>query len=112
MATIESKQSFWYTYIIIEVALSIHHIIFLRQYGCNKFLGCSLAVCACDTYYRNVELTTMLACHLFECSQYIVDYDKSFVTLYGILLLVNDCIRATLVESCLSKLITVERFAF
>lgn len=54
----------------------------------------------------------MLACHLFECSQYIVDNDKSFVTLYGILLLVNDCIRATLVESCLSKLITVERFAF
>ena len=56
----ETEERLWYAYIIIEVALSEHHVELLAENSRDEFLGGGLAVGSGDSYYRNIEVAAML----------------------------------------------------
>ena len=108
----ESEQRLGHTYIIIEIALSIEHIVFLRKDCSNEFLGGSLAVSASDANDWDIELTTMLTGQILKGLQTIVDNDKSVISRGGNRCIIYDSIGTAFLEGRQSKLVAVERFAF
>ena len=117
MFFIQSEQSFWHTHIVIEVALGIQHIEFLTQDGCDEFLGCCFSVSTCNTYDRDVELATVLACNIFKSLQAVVyQYQLRRVSSRHIFIIyvfvVNDGVGAALLKRLYSELITIERRTF
>ena len=62
----ETQQCFGDTYVIIEVTLGRHHVIFLGKDGTQQFLGCGLAVGAGDTDYGDVKLASMFPRQVFK----------------------------------------------
>ena len=62
----QSEEGLGHAYVVVEVALSVEHIVFLREHSSYEFLGGRLAVGACDADNRNVELATMLTRQILE----------------------------------------------
>ena len=40
----QTKKGLGHTYVVVEVALGVEHIVFLREHSGNKFLSCGLAI--------------------------------------------------------------------
>ena len=106
--TVKTQQSLWYAYIIIEVALGMHDVIFCSQYRRNKFLGGSLSVCTSNAYDRNIEMSSVLSCNFLECIETVVNENNIVVSNHSIFLFIYDSIRTSLLQSCLGKLVAVE----
>ena len=59
VAVVKGQQCLWNTYIIVEVTLREHHIVFLRKDGCNQLLCRCLAICTSNTNDRNGKLPSV-----------------------------------------------------
>ena len=75
----QAEEGLGHAYVVVEVALGVEHIVFLREHSCYEFLGGRLAVGACDADDGDVELTAMLAGQVLERLQAVVDENESFV---------------------------------
>ena len=73
----QSEEGLGHAYVVVEVALSVEHIVFLREHSSYEFLGGRLAVGACDADDGDVELTAMLAGQVLVSLQTILNNDYS-----------------------------------
>ena len=106
---IEAEQCLGHTDVVVEVALGVHHVVFLSQDGRNEFLGSGLAVGAGDADDGDVELAAVLARELLEGQEAVIDEDETWVGGVGIFRFIDDGVAASLVERALGKLVAVER---
>ena len=66
MFFVQAEQCLGYSNIVIEIALGIKHVELLLEYSGNEFLGCRLAVSACNADDRNIELAAVLTGEVLE----------------------------------------------
>ena len=105
----QSEEGFGHAYIVVEVALSVEHIVFLREHSSDEFLGGRLAVGARDADDRNVELATMLTRQILEGLQTVRDDNQPFIASIGERLIVYDSIGAAFLKGLKGELVAVER---
>ena len=106
----QTEECFGHAYVIVEVALCIEYIIFLREYSGNQFFGGCLAICTCNTNHRNVELSTMLTGQILKGLQTVIYQDESLILL--VFWFVDNGIAAAFFKGRSGKLITIKRFTF
>ena len=106
---IEAEERLWYAYVIIEVTLCEHNVVFLTEHGRNQFLGRGLTIGSRDSHYRNIEVATMLTGQFLEGGETILYKDESLIALLGILFFVYYCIGTAFLQGHGGKLVAVER---
>ena len=112
MLSRQLQKGFRHTYMVVEVALCIKHIILLLQHrGYQFFCGC-LSVGACDANDRSTQMNTVIFRQLLQGGQHIFHQNKVFVIFLGIFLLVNHGICCSLFQCSFSISITIKSFTF
>ena len=106
----QAEECLWHAYVIVEVALCIEHIIFLRKNSSNQFFGGRLAIRSCNANHRDIELAAMLTGQVLKSLQTVVYQDKTVVLL--VFRLIDNGVAATFFKGRSGKLITIKRFAF
>ena len=107
----ETEERLWYAYIIIEVALSEHHVELLAENSRDEFLGGGLAVGSGDSYYRNIEVAAMLTGEFLEGGEAVLYEDVALVAFLGILFFINNHIGTAFLQSHVGKLVAIKRCA-
>ena len=106
MRLVQSEQVFGYPYIVVEVALRVHDIVFLLQYGGYQFFSSCFAVGAGNADDGYVELTAVLTGDVLKSLQTVVNHDVSVVFL--VLRFVDDGVCAPFFQRLFGKGIAVE----
>ena len=60
MLRTKAKQRLGHTYVVVEVALCVQHVVFLLKHGSGELLGSGLAVGARDADNRRGERAAMV----------------------------------------------------
>ena len=79
---LQAQQRLRNAHVVVEVALGVEHIIFLRQHFRDKFLGSRLAVGASDADDGNLELPAMLAGQVLKRLQAVVDFNNPTIIFF------------------------------
>ena len=110
MLLVESEEGLGYTHVVIEVALRVERVVFLRQHRGYQFLCGGLPVGTCNANHRDIKLPTMFASQVLEGLQYVIYQDETLVL--PIVGIVYHGVCASLLDGCCGKLVAVKRFAF
>ena len=73
----QAEEGLGHAYVVVEVALGIEHIVFLREHSSDEFLGGRFSVGSCDADDGDVELTTMFAGQILVSLQTILNDNDS-----------------------------------
>ena len=105
----QAQQCLGHANVVVEVALSVQHVVLLLQHGSREFLGCCLSVGARDAYDWRGERASMIQRQLLERGKTVVAQNVACIALGRILRLIYHGIGATLLECHCRKLVAVER---
>ena len=75
----QAEQRLGHAHVVIEIALGIEHVVLLLKHVGNQFLRGGLAVGACDSDDRDMELATMFASQVLEGLEAVVNEDETLV---------------------------------
>lgn len=100
------------TYMVVEVALGVKDVIFGGKDGGEEFFSGCFSVGAGDGEDGGVEFLSVEVCELLESGEAVVDEDIAFVVVDVGGWLVDDGVRAALLEGVVGERVAVEVFAF